>query len=92
MAKHPWAGGFSPVMSPHAHLVLLATAASVGSPILPVAAGGDMVGRHVVVVLLGGPLCDDACECKREVPAVSQGLRGWGRAALYPTALYSQLE
>lgn len=26
------------------------------------------------------------------VPAVSQGLRGWGRAALYPTALYSQLE
>lgn len=51
-----------------------------------------MVGCHVEVMLLGGALCDDAWECRREVPTLSQGLWGWGRAALYPTALNSQLE
>lgn len=64
MAECPQAGGLQPpppLSPPHAHLVLLATAASVGSPVLPVAAGGDPVGCHVVVVLLGGALRDDAC-------------------------------
>lgn len=68
MAECPWAWGLQPLplSSPHAHLALLGTAASVGFPVPPVAAGRHLVGPHVVVVVLRGALGDDAWRCRSE--------------------------